>query len=66
MAQAFDEWMRLYVEEPRKFGSMSKSIRRFLAEGGRVRAETSEGRLSAAWLRFLMSGKSLEDWGAQS
>jgi len=64
MAQAFDEWDRIYIKEPGKFGREWQRIQRFLAEGGRDGNATSQGRLAAEWLRHLMTGGGLDDWGA--
>ena len=62
MAEAFDEWDRLYIEEPEKFEQQWRSIMTFIAEGGREGKATSQGQLSAAWLVFLMSGEPTRDW----
>ncbi len=62
MAEAFDEWDRFYIEEPEKFEQQWRSFMTFIAEGGREGKATSQGHLAAAWLAFLMSGKSMGEW----
>jgi hypothetical protein len=57
MPQAFDEWMRRYIEEPERYAREFQSVSEFVAEGGKDGAETSYGRECAAYLEQLMSGE---------
>jgi hypothetical protein len=65
MAQAFDEWDRLYIEEPEKFGRLYHSLAKSVKEGLLKGKATSRGYLTAAWLAFLMSGKPITKWGSR-
>lgn len=56
-AQAFDEWMRRYVEEPERFSREFEAVRDFVAEGGQDGAETSYGRECSTYLEQLMAGE---------
>jgi hypothetical protein len=57
VVQAFDEWMRRFVEEPERFAREFQSVSEFVAEGGQNGAETSYGRECAAYLEQLMAGE---------
>ena len=56
MAEAFDEWMRAYVEEPERFSSRWAEIRAHLLEIQNGE-EPSYGRSCAAMLEKLMRGE---------
>lgn len=53
-AQAFNEWMRRYIEEPERFRREWESIEQFKAEG----ANPTYGDRCAAYLAELMAGDS--------
>jgi hypothetical protein len=54
MAKAFNEWMRLFTQEPEKFQHEWQTVQEFLADlnGGR---EPSYGETAAQFLSELMS-----------
>lgn len=53
-AQAFNEWMRRYTEEPERFEAEFRSVGRFLEEE-RAGKEPSYGDTCAAYLDELMA-----------
>jgi hypothetical protein len=55
-AQAFDEWMRRYLEEPERFPREFQSIAEFISQGGLRGGATSYGRQCGECLRRLMGG----------
>jgi hypothetical protein len=57
MAQAFDEWLRRYVEEPEKFEAEFRTVERFVRQGGADGEETDYGESQAAYLQALMAGE---------
>jgi hypothetical protein len=52
--QAFDEWMRRYVEEPERFSREWQSVETFKSEGGMSGSQTSYGRSCAEYLQRLI------------
>lgn len=56
MAQAFDEWMRRYVEDPSAFEAEFQSVAAYSRGRARGKAATEYGLDCAAMLRKLMRG----------
>lgn len=56
MAAAFNEWMRLYTEDPAAFEAEFQSVGRFLAEKAEGR-EPSYGEQCAAYLEQLATAE---------
>ena len=53
MAKAFNEWMRLYIEEPERFRAGWVSIKEFLQET-ETGAEPSYGSVCARYFQGLL------------
>lgn len=53
MAAAFNEWMRLYTDEPERFAREFQTVGDYLTEKGAGKTP-SYGKTSAAYLRRLM------------
>jgi hypothetical protein len=54
--QAFDEWMRRYIEEPERFAREFQAVQEFVAQDGTDGRETTYGADCAAFLEQLMRG----------
>jgi len=54
--QAFDEWMRRYIEEPERFAREFQAVQEFVAQGGIDGRETTYGAECAALLDQLVKG----------
>lgn len=53
MAQAFDEWMRLYIKDPCAFEAQFQTVAAF-QRGRKIKGEPAYGQEMAAYLRQLM------------
>ena len=53
---AFNEWMRLYIEEPEKFEAEFRVVQLFLAEES-ITGEPSYGAVCDAFLESLVAAR---------
>jgi hypothetical protein len=56
-AQAFDEWMRRYIQEPERFKREFEDVEQFVREGGTEGQDTTYGQNCAEYLRRLREGE---------
>ena len=63
-AEAFDEWMRRYVENPDEYEHEFEAVRRFLEEEGGSKP-TTYGEACASYLTLLERGEEAEALRAQ-
>lgn len=59
-AEAFDEWMRRYIENPEGYEREFQTVSRFLEEQAPGRT-TDYGNACDAYLALLEAGKEVED-----